>query len=360
MASKQENIVLDDESLFINDLRIFDKDIVSYFQDLKESDDLDRQLIDLIRIGTSVTRSVSTKENLDYVKESFENLDSNFKDQIDNVFGQNGQFSEIIKEHFGEKGKVINDMLNPDNEGTPLHTLKKVLTGELEKISAKLEYNRGLESGQQKGTQKGIDFENQCEQMLSHIADIHSDVLEHTGAAPGKITGSKRGDFVMMLGGINKKIVFEMKDRGNLGKKEIADEIKEAMENREAEYGIFVVKNKDALPKQIGWFNEYDGRYLVCALKDGDESVLEDQIIHVAYKWARARLSLGTNTAKKVDPLLIRNKISEIEAMIKDIKSVRRECTNIENASENIKNSTKNTEKEIRAKLKDIIESLEE
>ena len=81
----------------------------------------------LLKIGITVTKSISTAENVNYVEKAFENLDSNFSQKLDTAFGDKGQFSEVIKDHFGEDGQVIKELFNPNREGSPLQILKKQL-----------------------------------------------------------------------------------------------------------------------------------------------------------------------------------------------------------------------------------------
>lgn len=45
--------------------------------------------------------------------------------------------------------------------------------------------------------------------------------------------------------------------------------LKEATDNRGAAYGVLVARSRASLVGGIGWFNEYDGSKLACALEDG-------------------------------------------------------------------------------------------
>jgi len=362
MASKQENkISLNEDSLFLKDVQIEDKDIISYFQNLNESENLEEKLMHLIKIGITVTKSISTAENVNYVEKAFENLDSDFTQKLDAVFGEKGQFSEVIKDHFGEDGTIIKELFDPNKEGSPLFVLKKELDGNLYEIREKLGINEAVEEEREQGTKKGFDFEDQCEEKLQWIARIHSDKLEKTGDTIGKVTRSKKGDFVLTLGDIDKKIVFEMKNMGNITQKYIHTQLKESIENREADYGIFVVKNKDSLPENIGWFNEYDGNHLVCAVEnDEGNSMIDGEIIHIAYKWARAKLRLTNTKEKKLDASVIIEKTSEIQQKLGDLGKIKRQCTNIEKSTDDIRETAKKTEKEIKKQLEEIVDSISE
>ena len=361
MASKQENkITVIEDNLYLNDFQIDDDQVVSYFQNLSESENLEKKLVNLLKIGITVTKSISTTENVNYVEKAFDNLDSNFKQKLDLVFSDNGQFSGILKEHFGEDGKIIKELFDPNREGSPLYSLKLELDKNLLGIREKLGIDAAVKEVAEKSTQKGVNFEEQCEKKLEWIANIHSDKLERTGNEHGKLSRSKKGDFVITLGDTSKKIVFEMKNKGSITMAEVQKELKESMENREAEYGIFVARSKDSLPKSVGWFNEYDGNQLVCAIENGDgDSIIDGEIIHIAYKWARAKLRLESSKGKKLDPTFIIEKTSEIKKKIGDMRKIKTQCTNIEKSSEAIRDTAKNTEADIKKELDAIIESLD-
>ena len=361
MATEEQDsrIILDNDKIIIKDLIINEPEIVSYFQNLSESENLEQRLEKLLKIGIAISKSISTTENVSYVEKAFENLNSNFTHNLETAFGEKGQFSEILKKQFGEDGAIIKELFNPHKEGSPLYLLKQELSRNLSDINEKLGINAAVEVVREKGTQKGIDFEDQCQSKLEWIAQIHSDKLERTGKEYGKITNSKKGDFVITLGDIGKKIVFEMKNMNKITLKDIQKELKEAIENREADYGVFVAKNKDTLPETIGWFNEYDGNHLVCAIENNDgETMINGEVIHIAYKWARAKLRLENSKEKKLDPLFIIEKTREIQTKIGDMRKIKTQCTSIEKSTEKIRNIAKQTETKIKKDLEEIIESL--
>lgn len=361
MTIEEQNskILLDNDKIIIKNLIINEPEIVSYFQNLSESENLEQQLEKLLKIGIVISKSINTTENVSYVEKAFENLNSNFTHNLETAFGEKGQFSEILKKQFGEDGAIIKELFNPRKEGSPLYLLKQDLSQNLSDINKQLGINAAVEVEREKGTQKGIDFEDQCQPKLEWIAQIHSDKLERTGKENGKIANSKKGDFVITLGDIGKKIVFEMKNKDKITLKDIQIELKEAIENREADYGVFVAKNKDTLPETIGWFNEYDGNHLVCAIENNDgETMINGEIIHIAYKWARAKLRLENSKEKKLDPLFIIEKTREIQTKIGDMRKIKTQCTSIEKSTKDIRETAEETEKKIKRDLEEIIESL--
>ena len=108
-------------------------------------------------------------------------------------------------------------------------------------------------------------------------------------------------------------------------------------ENRNASYGIFVSKWKEALPNSVGCFNEYDGKYLVCALTSKDhEGVPHPEILNMAIGWARNKLLMKSVKAEALDFELLYNKMEEIKKKINRFSLLETECTNAETAVEKI------------------------
>lgn len=357
----QNKIQLEDNRLIVKEFETTDADIVSYFSNLEESSNINEKFENALKVGVVAVKTIGVAGNVNYVEKAFSNLDLNFKQRIDQVFGDNGQFSNLLKGQFGEDGKLVKELFDPNREGSPLYSLKRELVDNLSEIRNKILFNAGVEATVEKSPQKGFDFEDYCEQKLGWIASIHSDKLERTSDIIGKVSGSKKGDFVLTLGDIGKKIVFEMKDRDKISLKDIQKELDESMENREADYGVFVTKNRDSLPDSVGWFNEYDGNHLVCALENNDgDTMIDGEIIHIAYKWSRAKLRLETNKEKKIDASFILEKISDIQTNLGELRRVKTQCTNIEKSAGIIKEVSKTTETQIKKDLDEILESLNE
>ena len=358
-VEQEDRIIVRDGQVIIKEFQTVDNDIVSYFENLEESDDRGQKLENALKIGIVAMKSIGVAGNINYVEKAFDSLDDKMKQKLELTFGEDGQFSDILKEHFGEDGKIIKELFDPNREGSPLYLLRSELEKDLSGIKEKLGINAAVEEVMEKSTKKGIEFEDECEKKLEWIAKIHSDKLERTGTKREKGVDSKKGDFVLTLSDMDKKIVFEMKNREKIGLREIQNELKGAMENREADYGIYVVKKKKSLPESVGWFNEYDGNQLVCAIEnDEGDSLIDGEIIHIAYKWARAKLRIESSKEKKLDPTFVIEKTGEIQKKIGDMSKIKRECTKIENATKEIKDTAKETESKIKQDLEEIIESL--
>lgn len=124
----------------------------------------------------------------------------------------------------------------------------------------------------------------------------------------------------------------------------------------EADYGIFLVKDVDSLPKSAGWWSEYNGHRLVCALgnKESDGS-LHEQLLCIAYKWAKSKLTLESQKEKRIDPLFVSQQIDAVESKLSTFNMVLKQCDTIESSSKQIRDNITKTIKEIKNMLDGIL-----
>ena len=277
----------------------------------------------------------------------------------DNVYGENGQFRVIMDENFGENGSRLINLFDPNREGSPFHQLKTEIVDRL----FSLEKDFGLKEKERevidKTSLKGQEFEKYCEDVLSKIARFNGDALENLTEQAGKVTASKKGDFVLELLNSNKKIVIEVKDDKSLTLPKIQTILDESLENREASYAIMIVKRLDCLPQSIGWWQEFGNNKLVCALGKGDDEILHDELILIATKWARSRVMIEELKNKQVDAEFLESKIDSIGQDIKRLGKVKTECSNIKKSSETIRNIAETLKDDINNELTLMNRSLE-
>jgi hypothetical protein len=375
-------VVVHDSYLQINNLRITDHEIRNYFSGVKP-ENLLVEIEKALRLGVTALKAMVTTERIDYIEKSFNSMNTEIQHQlnqafgedgrvkmvIDRYFGENGQvrnyidsklgengdFSRIIAEHFGPEGKVINEIFNPDKSNSPLWSLKKEMLDAIEKIRKDLGIKEATDSIKEKTVLKGADFETEIMAALEKIAQNYGDVPDNVSTRPGLLKNSKKGDFVVQLSGSDKKIVLEAKEsKYSLAK--IIEEMDEAIENRGADYGIFVEKYVEDLPDSVGWFNEYKGRYLVVALKSRDGQNDYDNLANIAYKWARIRaLSLDADSNGSFKTLDVKDEMTKIGNSISKFRTIRTYCTNASEAVENIRSEVRNIEKEIKDSLDEVL-----
>ncbi len=335
---KDDVVVINRGKLIITDFQTADPEIVEYFDKQKPELRQDR-LVSTLRTGVISLNSAQIGERVDYVEKEFQKLNQKqsntlglalqeMESMCNGYMGENGKFRQIMTENFSILRQELGIKEKED---------------ELKSIT----------------TLKGADFEDHCQGLLESSAKVFGDILEKTTSIPGKVKRSKKGDFVLTLVDSSKKITFETKDVGSISANEVRKILDEAIENREASYGVLVAKSVEAYTKSIGWFQEIGNDKLVVALGSDSEESFHDELLLIAYKWARIKVNSQNLKEKQVDAEFIENKIEAIQQKIQKFRTIKTECNNIEKASNNIKTTTETLAKEIGIELDDMNKSLE-
>ncbi len=326
-----------------------DSEIVSFFSN-KLSQDRPRAFERALKIGVVASNVVSTAERIDYVQKEFNSLETKFNQKLDttldqlgdtfqDLFGDKGKFVQIIQDTFGDNGKVVKQIFDPNREGTPLYQLRIDLERQIRELRDMMARNAGAEEIVQKTTLHGFEFEDEVEQMLNKIAKQRKagDVVQRTSNEYGKLTKSKDGDFVVRFAErTDAPVVIDTKDV-KLTLPQIQRTLKDAMENRGANYGILVARKVEDLPGFVGWFNEYPDNQLVVALGGTDSDILREEILTIALAWARFKLLLETARSEPFNTSKIEDAVRKAETTITRFKLIMTECTNLENASQRIR-----------------------
>ena len=320
-------VTVDNDKVKIDSHENHDPEVVAYFEFLKsQAKNLEEELDKAVKLGTLVTKAGNVGLSTDYVDKQVEKMKEQVLVSLQEQFGNDGAVVKFLEEHFGVDGKIAKELLSPTTQGSPINILVNAIMEEFEKIKTHL----NIQEIKQKGTAKGGDFEEYCKPILEEIASNHGEDVVHTGKTPGPI--GLVGDFVYTITNPELKIVLEMKtETGTITLPDIKKELAGGMENRSAQYGIFVSKHREVIPLKVGIFNEYEDNKLVIAL--GSE--LQDEIIHqsilkIAIGYARARLRQQSGQKVGIDPSKIRTKIQSIEAKYNDLSQILGSCSGIE------------------------------
>ena len=360
--AKAVTIGVDKESCRITDFEIRDPDVVRYFADTDE-DKRQERFETALRAGVLALQSAETTDHVDHVEKRFEQLNRQFEarmeayfgvggrvtEQVENVFGEDGEFHELLDEHFGEDGELVAEVFDPSNSGTPMNELRDEIQAEFEELRAEIGLaEREAEMVEQTSYRQGDEFESEVHRMLSEMAQFTGDRLEHTGTREGSLANSKTGDFVVTLGKSQARIVFEAKS-ADRSQPQIEEEMERAIENRNADFGVFVARDYDNIPNKIGWFNEY-GSHLVLALGDERSEEFSEEMLHIGYKWARMRaLELSATTSDELDTESLRSDIEEVRRSVEFLSSTKSKCKKIQDTAETL-----------RADLNDLQDNLDE
>lgn len=354
----------------IHELTIHDDELVDFLEGFDE-DRREDAVVRALKVGAATLQLAETSKDLEYVKRAFESMQEELEDEIDDVqnnisetfggdgtvsrileghfgddgtlrkhiedaFGEGGVFSERLDEELGEDGERIRAALDPDVEGTPTYRLQQTLKDEIQGIRDLLSEEEGREEVRQQTTLKGDEFEDVVEELLDDLCYGTPHNYEYTGEEEGELTDSKSGDFVVTLGDTGQRIVIEGKSERNYTEPTIRKEMEAAIENRNADYGIFVSECEAYVPDKVGYLKEFDRRYLAVCVSQDEEDDVDSRLFHIGYNWAKMRAAqVALDAGGEVDPEAIGSKVEEVEDSLDQFQTVKRKCTNIRsNANE--------------------------
>jgi len=326
---EEQKVILNDNELQIQNCTINDQDIINYFENLQsQGKDLYENLENVIKLGVIAVKSAHVGTQVDFVEKKFMLIQTKLEKQLDEQFGDHGNF---IKDSMAEM---------------------------LHQLGLDIGISKAVDVEHQKGTQKGIEFEEYCEEIISEIAKHHNDRLESTGTTTGLIEGSKKGDHVYTIKDSGKKIVLEMKDYTSpQSTPKLERYMNEAIENRGAEYGIVISKRKNGFSKDVGIFQEYGNKLFVALTTEESENVeLQNELLVIALRWARLRLKQKSGT---VDSSLIIEKIENVQRTMKKFSNVKAKCTSIKGTVDEISEDLEELRETINADLLGVSKSLQ-
>jgi hypothetical protein len=318
---EEQNISVSEDTLTIENCIIEDQDVATYFENAQnQNKDLHEILENILKLGVIASKSAQVGNQVDYVEKKFMAIQNKLEKQLDDQFGDHG------------------------------NSIKDSMTDMFHKLGLELGINQAVLKEHEKGSQKGVEFEEYCEKHISSIAQYHGDKLEATGMLTGIIEGSKKGDFVYTIQDSGKKIVLEMKDYSSKqSTPKLEAYMNEAIENRGADYGIVISKKSSSLSKEVGIFQEYGNKLFVAlTTEETDDVELQNELLVIALRWTRLRLKQKSGT---VDSAIIIEKIENIQRTMKDFSNIKRKCTSIKGISDEISEDLD----ELRDKIKEDI-----
>ena len=117
--------------------------------------------------------------------------------------------------------------------------------------------------------------------------------------------------------------MFEAKN-SKMSRKEALAELDEAMDQRAADYGVWVVPSEDKLPARASALREVGGDklFVVYDPEDGSRLALE-----VAYSLARARVLMAKGGAEGLDATALRAEVERATVAMEDVRRIKSQLT---------------------------------
>src|SRR4051812_28012892 len=166
---------------------------------------------------------------------------------------------------------------------------------EIAKLQAEKEKALEVAAEHERSTAKGRPYEDAVFEAVDAIAGGAGDDCDAVGDLQG--VGGRRGDVLVAIEGCSGsprgRIVFEAKN-SRVARKVALAELDEAMAQRDAGYGVWVVPSEEQLPARVQALREINGDK-VFVVYDPDEG--GRLALQVAYSLARARVLMARGEA---------------------------------------------------------------
>lgn len=272
--------------------------------------------------------------------------------RIEAAFGDDGPFAERLDEELGQNGERIQSALDIDNDDSPIYRLEQRLKGEIDSIREKIVEQETEAELRSQTYLKGGDFEDTVQQVLEEIVRQIPNNVRFTGDTTGEM-GRDVGDFVVDLADTGQNIVVEAKTE-SYSTQNIKDEMREALQNRDADYGLFVTDTLENLPRtKTGWFHEFpEQKTVVVAMSETAEQDVEAGDLRIAFHWARLRaVQAYAEMGDGFEPEELRSELTEIEEDVGRFKTVRGQCTEIRKSRERIEETLDDIEQDIKNRI---------
>jgi hypothetical protein len=129
----------------------------------------------------------------------------------------------------------------------------------------------------------------------------------------------------------------------------------DAIDNRSADYGIFVSECESYLPQKIGYLQEYDRQFVVVSVSQDEDDDIDHRLFRIGYNWAKMRAAqAAVDTGSEVDPEMVQSKVEEIGDSIEQFRSVKTKCTNIRKNANDIEENLDSIADDVNTQLNQI------
>src|SRR4051812_23381828 len=304
-----------------------------------------RVVADAVELGARILARSQADASVEMLRQDLERTSEHVAEELrtrlDEAFGpDSGHVTKVLHRHFGAESTTavqhqvrtaVAELLNESreklfkqfstaDESNPLGAFQRAAVAairqssdqqhahlremtarigelqlEVQKLQAEREKALEVAAEHDRSTAKGRPYEEAVADAVDAIARGQGDDCD----AGGDVRGGRgrKGDVVVDIDGCagpsRGRIVFEAK-RSRKGRKEALAELEEAMAQRGADYGVWVVPDEDKLPARAPALREIGGDklFVVYDPEEGSRLALE-----VAYSLARARVLMARGGA---------------------------------------------------------------
>ncbi len=226
------------------------------------------------------------------------------------------------------------------------------LRAEVARLHAEKEKATEVAAEHHRSTAKGRPYEEAVFDAMEAIAGGHGDLAEPVGDAAGM--GGRKGDVVVGIEGCagppRGRIVVEAKHSQTSRNAALAY-LDEAMSQRDADYGIWVVPSEDVLPARTTPLREAAGDKVFVVYDPLEGS---DTALRVAYAMARFRVMMARNDTEGLDSAAVRAVVERAVTALEEERRMKGQLTNATTAIENAREILTGMGETVRAHLAEI------
>jgi hypothetical protein len=280
--------------------------------------------------------------------EKFLGAEGTLRRLVDDLFDEErrdsaiGRMRTLLAGYFDGDGAIISRMLDPRLAGSPLHGFRTEMREMLKDVSdrlIRLEAARDARADErEKGTAKGLDFEDAVEARLDTLLRGTGDLVEPTGTAVGNSVRSRKGDFLITLDpswtrGLPVRVAVEAKS-GRVGLAKLCRDLDDTRRNRGAVVAVAVYRTGNA-PAGCAPFTLH-GEHIICELDPDDP---DDTAFTAAVRLGRALALVAVrDRADVVDAAAVRRDLDGIRAQLNAISGMKAKLTSISTATGDVRN----------------------
>ena len=212
----------------------------------------------------------------------------------------------------------------------------------------------------EKGSNKGLVFEDQVGDILETFTNISGDFIDRVGNTEGASKtgkGKKKGDHVVIVGdadGNSSRVVFEVK---NISKKPSVNSVikllSQSCKNRQAAVGVYVASTKESAPVKSAFSRLAPNMYSVVVNKETLDTLALEVCYQVSKLEALAKLQQKTDS-ENIDFEAIQSNLKNLSSLTEIVSQIRGNVskaeTDLDDAHGNINN--------LESQLKDSVSEL--
>jgi hypothetical protein len=381
------DVRIEGDNIAVTGLSLHDAELATY---VGEHPEVDRPAVIErgLKVGLIALRNAGVTLNVDFVAREFERLmhrtdeshdraaaaleaalretfaakDGKLPRTLEQFLGDNGTLRRLVDDLFDEErrdsaigrmrtllagyfdgdGAIVGRMLDPRRVDSPLHGFRAEMRDMLQDVSdrlVRLEAGRDARADERdKGTAKGLDFEDAVEARLDELLRGTGDLVEPTGSAVGNSVRGRKGDFLITLDpswtrGLPVRVAVEAKS-GRVGLAKLCRDLDETRRNRDAVVVVAVYRAGNA-PAGCAPFTLH-GEHIICELDPDDP---DDSGFAAAVRVARVLALVAVRgRADVVDAAVVRRDLDGIRAQLNAIVGMKSKLTSISTVTGDVRN----------------------